>query len=401
MYAMKHQKFLTLAACLLMLLALAGCGGGGGGDNPPAGPAKWTVLVYMNAANSLDSYAENDINEMEQVGSTDQLNIIVQVKRRNVNFQNTRRMLIAKDGQPNAVTSPVIQDLGLGVDMGAWQTLKSFVEWGIATYPSEHVAVVIWNHGDGWRSLTAVNPITKAISEDDLTGNHIEIWQLPQALRPLDTSPVLDVLAYDACYMQMAEVAQEVRLCTQYICGSEEFFPGEGYPYELMLTPLHDTPTISARMFASSLVDNIYAGLSYNGSITQSALDASTITALTAKIDAFAGALMSSSITKDEANVVRTQAQSYVIPENKDLIDYAKRMAALRPDDANLQAAYVQLTAAVASAVVNEKHTNDAVKDSHGVAIYLPSRLDFDTKYLNTAFSRATRWDEWIQSQGQ
>ncbi len=401
MYAMKHQKFLTLAACLLMSLALAGCGGGGGGATTPTGPAKWTVLVYMNAANSLDSYADADINEMEQVGSTDQLNVIVQVKRRIVNLQNTRRLLIGKDSQPSTVTSPVIQDLGLGVDMGDWQTLKNFVQWGIATYPSEHVAVIIWNHGDGWRSLTAASPVTKSISEDDLTGNHIEVWQLPQALRPLDTSPVLDVLAYDACYMQMAEVAQEVRLCTQYICGSEEFFPGEGYPYELMLAPLHDTPTIGAKAFAATLVNQIFAGLSYNGSITQSALDASTITTLTAKIDAFAGALMSSSITKDEANVVRTQAQAYVIPENKDIIDYAKRMAALRPSDANLQSAYTQLTAAMASTVINEKHTNDAVKDSHGVAIYLPSRLDFNNKYLSTAFSRATRWDEWIQSQGQ
>lgn len=400
MYAMKHHNSIALAAMLLLSVILSGCGGGGG-DNPPVGPAKWTVLVYMNAANSLDSYADDDMNEMEQVGSTDQLNIIVQVKRRNVNFRNTRRIMIRKDDQTTTVTSPVVQDLGLNVDMGDWQTLKSFVEWGIATYPSDHVAVIIWNHGDGWRSLTAVNPVTKAISEDDLTGNHIEIWQLPQALRPLDTSPVLDVLAFDACYMQMAEVAQEIKLCTKYVCASEEFFPGEGYPYEYMLAPLRDTPSIGAKDFAIALVNGIFGGLSYNGSITQSAIDASAIPNLAAKADLFAQAMMDSSITKDEANVVRTQAQAYVIPENKDLLDYAKRMAALRPTDVNLQNAYTQLANAITTAVISEKHTADSVKDSHGVAIYVPSRLDFNSKYLNTAFSRATRWDEWLQTQGQ
>lgn len=400
MYAMKHHNFYALAALLLLSIVLTGCGGGGG-DTPPVGPAKWTVLVYMNAANSLDGDAEPDINEMEQVGSTDQLNIIVQVKRRAVNLQNTRRIMVQKDGQLNTVTSPVVQDLGLNIDMGDYQTLKAFVEWGIKTYPSERVAVIIWNHGDGWRSSTGVNPVTKAISEDDLTGNHIEIWQLPQALRPLDTSPVLDVLAFDACYMQMAEVAQEVKLCTQYMCGSEEFFPGEGYPYELMLAPLHDTPTISAREFAVSLVNNIFTGLSANGSITQSALDASALPNMVSKIDTFAQALIDSSITKDEANLVRTQAQSYVIPENKDLLNYALRMSALRPTDTNLQTAYTQLASAITSTVINEKHTNDTVKDSRGVAIYVPSRLDFNSKYLSTAFSRVTRWDEWLQSQGR
>ena len=400
MLAMKHHQFFTVIVLALLSIALTGCGGGGGGSKSSS-KAKWTVLVYMNAANSLDSYAEPDINEMEQVGSSDNLNIIVQVKRRNTNYRNTRRMLITKDDQPNVVTSTVAEDLGLNVDMGSYDTLKSFIQWGAEKYPSDHIAVIIWNHGDGWRSKNTTNPITKAISEDDLTGNHIEVWQLPQALRPLDSSPVLDVVAFDACYMQMAEVAQEIRFCTKYICGSEEYFPGEGYPYNLMLAPLRNTPSISAKDFAVSLVNNIFSGLSVDGNITQSALDASRITELTAAVNTFGQALIDSTITKDEANVVRTQTQAYVIADNKDLYDYAERMAALRPTDTNLQSAYTNLISVLKSTVVNEKHTSDSVINSHGIAIYVPSRLDFDSNYLNTAFSRATCWDEWLQAQGQ
>jgi len=44
-------------------------------------PKEWTILVYMNGDNSLEAEAVNDLNEMEQLGSGERVNIVVQVDR--------------------------------------------------------------------------------------------------------------------------------------------------------------------------------------------------------------------------------------------------------------------------------------------------------------------------------
>ena len=61
-------------------------------------PAKeWTVLCYLAGDNNLDGAAVEDINEMEVVGSTDQMNMVAQVDRaadynlNNDNWRSTRR----------------------------------------------------------------------------------------------------------------------------------------------------------------------------------------------------------------------------------------------------------------------------------------------------------------------
>ena len=38
----------------------------------------WTVLVYINGYNNLDSFGKKDINEMEKVGSSEDLKVVVQ-----------------------------------------------------------------------------------------------------------------------------------------------------------------------------------------------------------------------------------------------------------------------------------------------------------------------------------
>lgn len=48
---------------------------------PPPNAAEWTVLVYLDGDNNLESDAIDDFEEMARVGSTDQVHIIVQMDR--------------------------------------------------------------------------------------------------------------------------------------------------------------------------------------------------------------------------------------------------------------------------------------------------------------------------------
>ena len=43
-----------------------------------AAEKEWTYLVFMNGNNNLDSYGAMDINELESIGSTDKINVVVQ-----------------------------------------------------------------------------------------------------------------------------------------------------------------------------------------------------------------------------------------------------------------------------------------------------------------------------------
>ena len=43
--------------------------------------AEWTVMIYLDADNNLESAGIDDISEMEMVGSSDDVNIVVQVDR--------------------------------------------------------------------------------------------------------------------------------------------------------------------------------------------------------------------------------------------------------------------------------------------------------------------------------
>ena len=79
----------------------------------------WNFLVFLNGINSLDSYGQLNINQMEQIGSNDKMNIIVQWG--SLARPGVQRLLIKKDHDSSEVTSPVVQEMG-AVDMGDWRS---------------------------------------------------------------------------------------------------------------------------------------------------------------------------------------------------------------------------------------------------------------------------------------
>jgi hypothetical protein len=115
---MFHKKtlygvFYALLALILAVLPLvSGCGGGGGGGSPapPAPPpstAQWTYMVYMGADNNLSYSGLKDLNEMESVGSTGDMQIVLQAEFSSRYTPgvptNTLRFLVQKDNNPDNV----------------------------------------------------------------------------------------------------------------------------------------------------------------------------------------------------------------------------------------------------------------------------------------------------------
>ncbi|MCX7925388.1 MAG: clostripain-related cysteine peptidase [Fimbriimonadales bacterium] len=402
--------------CLLGLLTLAillplvsGCGGGRASVPPGGrGSLKWTVMVFMNAANDLDDYSELNINQMEQIQTNPNVRVVVQWKRAARfapagSWTGTRRYLIQYDTDAQRINARLLQDLGEGVDMGNANTLREFIQWARASYPADRYALVIWNHGSGWRSRAALHG--RAVSFDDELGTSIKIWELPTAVRPTSADPVMDVLLFDASLMQMLEVAYECRNIARYIVGSEESPPGEGYPYHEILKPLMDNSDIAPVQWVSAIpnifVNWYHANFPSYRNITQSAVDASRLDAVANALDGLAGSLLEKrTLYAVSLARARQDAQNYsTYPEYRDLWRAAELIKQYT-GDAELSQRVNALHIAMQQAIVaNNRDTRagSRVFHSYGLSIYYPDSGSYLGRYSNTALARATRWDEWLQ----
>ena len=108
---------------------------------PAAVEREWLVLVFINGVNDLGilGFADKDINEMEQAGSTDKMAVLVEYgilgiddpAARNLRFQRgSKTIYITRDADVSKITSPVIYTSN-DADMGSAANLVRFVKRGM------------------------------------------------------------------------------------------------------------------------------------------------------------------------------------------------------------------------------------------------------------------------------
>mgnify|MGYP001572267149 CR=1 FL=1 len=117
--------------------------------------ADWTVMVYINAKNNLESYGLFNVNQMEMVGSTSKVKVAVELGRLGTyssadgGWRGQRRYIIEKDNDTDHISSPALQDIAQA-DMGDWRHLVDFVAWAKKAAPAKRYMLIVWNHGSGW-----------------------------------------------------------------------------------------------------------------------------------------------------------------------------------------------------------------------------------------------------------
>jgi hypothetical protein len=369
---------------------------------PVAVTRRWTVLIFMNGNNDLEPNGVDNLNQLESAPDSAAVTTVVQFARSpefdasNGNWTGARRIEVHHDADPTTLTSPTVEDLG-DADMGQAATLRAFLAWGAARYPSERRLLVIWNHGSGWKSRLPAGAITRGISFDDVHHSFIRTQELPAAL----AGTTLDVVAFDASLMQMLEVAYEIRTTAPYIVGSEESPPAPGYPYDRIQRALVSSPTMPPREAAILFARETLVAYGPTSNITQSVLDTGKLDALAGALDGLAGALLPHAVPDAVAlATVRDATEHYAQLEYKDLADYAAQVKAALPDTTGAADAVI---AAVGQAVIAEVH-GAAHARSRGVSIYVPSPDAYSTfaaGYATLALSQRTRWPDFLASQAR
>lgn len=364
----------------------------------------WTFLIFMNGNNNLDSYGAFNINQMETVGSTDKINIVVQWA--SMSASSVKRVFIKKDNDINKVTSPVVQDVG-NVDMGDYKSLVDFVRWGVAHYPANHYFIDVWDHGGGWHLKTALSAEMRAkdISWDDKSNHYIKTEELAEAMR--ESAQIIghnvDVYGSDACLMGMAEVADQMSGVVDTYIGSEETEPLKGWPYDVLLSKwnalAHATGSDIAKILVKEYVKAYSGGEFGSDNGTMSAFDMSQLAQFDGAMKNFATAVRKLDPSAQSKLLAATQnAQRYTDSDYADLLDTLVNISSAGVEGLG-QSTIQELQEATKQLVIASAATESLAK-SQGLSIWLPTDnytyASYSDRYNAMHFQADTGWGDTL-----
>lgn len=366
---------------------------------------EWTFLLFLNGHNNLDSFGEYNINQMEEVGSTDQLNMVVQWA--SLENGQTRRLLVQKDNDKNTVTSPAVESLA-PVDMGDYKQLIEFIRWGVQNYPAKKYMIAVWNHGNGWYRLNQ-GQTPRDISYDDLTGNQITTEQLGLAMA--EAAKIIghkvDIYGSDACLMAMGEVAAEMKNSVSYMVASQEVEPGYGWPYSTWMRKWAANKTATAAEVSVYLTTeylNAYNGGIYGKrDVTFSAMDISKLDGLLQSVNKLNSSLVN--LNAAEMKAVKSAAHSvqyFTYDDYRDLGQFSAKLA-----NANVSinsSVFAEVKNSIEQVVVANGGTG-TYKNVSGISVWLPvSVADLNShqnRYSKLSFNQSTQWLNFLQRLNQ
>lgn len=398
--------------------------------------AQWTWFVYMAGDNNLEGAGKADLREMKQIGSTAQVNVIVQF---DTEQNRTTRYRVGK----NKLTA--LQEMP-GVDCGDPKVLSDFLKWGIQKYPAQRYLVDVWNHGGGWENLpsdydydairaarphrasklmrvkrslfrTTVKKIhrrtveARAIAIDCGSHDYLDNQELRNAIfKALPKGKKMDVLGCDACLMNMLEICYEMRDTANFMVGSEETEPGAGWPYAAILKTLTGNPTMGPADLAKTIVGQYgkwyqqHGDPVNDGTATQSALDLSRLQPVVDAVNELADALIKDlNSVAGAVSLARDKAQKFYLPEYVDLGDFAGQLLKRLPQNARVSGAAAKTLNALKPStgggfVIQNATWGSGVKRASGVSIYFPHQEDYAPDYADLAFSKDGRWRKFLEA---
>ncbi|MFA5478791.1 MAG: clostripain-related cysteine peptidase [Candidatus Muiribacteriota bacterium] len=371
--------------------------------------SEWTIMVFLNADNDLERFGIKDFLDMEKIGSTKDVNIIVQFDRANGydttngNWTDTRIFKVEKSSNNNLITTKPLKVLG-EIDMGDWREAVKFFNYSVDNFPARRYMFVYWNHGDGWMKEAKEEIAVKGISHDEQSGNHIDSVGMKKAAESMyrKLGRKVDIIAFDACLMGMIEVAAQHADYVQYMVASQDVEPGDGWPYDYVLKAITENPRMSTVNFGKKIVDEYMryyenqSGFWGPQAVTQAFYELSKTSQVVQAVDRFARHIYQN-MDKEFRNIEHgiNYAQKYEAPFYKDLHHFVDRVGAMSIDS-DLKRKAEDVKKAVNNMVVHSRWQGSKVRNSNGLAVYVPKSYEYKNHYIYTDFAKNTVWDEML-----
>ena len=221
------MKFKLITLSIILCLGFTSCSE----NETPEPRTTRTILVYMMANNSLNSFASKNIESMIEGATSKNLNggnlivyyapagsppELLRIKEEN----GVVKKIHLKDYEKQNSADPDV--------------MRSVIGEVVSQYPADSYGLVLWSHGTAWLPSDYQNKL-KAFGQDG--NNWMEIDDLAKGL-PDD---LFDFILFDACYMASVECTYELRNKAEYILASPTETMADGWPYEEMMPQLFAT----------------------------------------------------------------------------------------------------------------------------------------------------------------
>lgn len=416
-------------------------------DVTPSPKTSWLIMVYSDADDDvLEADMFIDINEMELIGSTDQVTMIAQIDRHedflDSDWYNTRRYRITQDNDLETINSELLADLG-EQNMADKQTLVDFVTWSIQNYPAQRYALILSDHGmgwiGGWSDPSPDNPGPDGL-EVTSGGDLLLLNEIDEALSTIRQQTgveKLDIIGFDACLMGQLEVAAAMAPHADVMIASQEVEPAMGWAYTAFLRDLTDNPSMDAPTLARQIVtsyidqdiritdndartqliqenwdspdkvtkDDVIKA--FSDDVTLSAYDLTTLPSFMQSFDSFIVALTNTS-QRDVIKAARSAQSFENIFDDKqspyiDLRNFANILADSNPNNTAISDASSSLNTAIDELIIENKY-GPSRPGASGVAIHFPNSSIYESSIagatvynqINYRFTEEQRWDDFL-----
>jgi len=358
--------------------------------------APYTILVYMVGSDleSNGGAATDDLIEMAAVGSTKNINILVETGGAKqwslpmISNKVNQRWLVEKDN-----LKLVNNKLG-NRSMGKQSTLQDFLIWGVKNYPAKKYVVILWDHGSGAQGF--------GYDENNLGDPSLSLKEINGALKvaKATSKQKFEMVGFDACLMANIETATALQDYASYMVASEELEPGHGWDYTSALQALNKKPTATGAEFGKAIADGYKKQATEAGTdnqITLSVVNLAKVKAVNTALDKFIK--KASKDIKDperitSVSLARSKAEDYGdagahggSTDMADIYDIANNLKSTYPTEAS------QLMKSI-KACITYKITSDAKPNANGLSIYFPCKDKDNFKanlkaYANTGYTKS------------
>lgn len=213
------KRSLLLFSLLIVAFGIAACSKKDTSSN--------TVLVYIcgSTLEHYNGYASRNIEEMLNAKINPNTTVIIEVGgskswlNKNISAEHIERYTI-KNNQL------VLLERLEQANMGSYETLKSFIDFGATYAPYDKISLIFWDHGGG--------TVDGVCADSNYSYDALTYSELARAFKEAKVER-FEFIGMDACLMATYSFAELFSNYANYYIASEELISGTGWDYKTLL----------------------------------------------------------------------------------------------------------------------------------------------------------------------
>ncbi|MBT3465428.1 hypothetical protein HN451_10635, partial [archaeon] len=349
---------------------------------------EWTILIYMVGDSNLEKFAIKDINEIEKVIKSDEIEVYVFLDRdekhdkTNDDWTGAKLYKLNWDKNPSIINSKIIKYYS-EVDSSDSSIILDTINISFKN-PSKKNGLIFWGHGNGWKGYGFDNSHNKSSTSMN------NFTDLSNSIKKLNI-PKFDFVFFFSCLMGQLEVQSNFIGISKYFVGSEDLMYISNSFYSLVFQELSNNPSVSAIEIIKIIADKYYERIplrTIQKEITISIID---LDKLNESLTSFNNLM--SVLYKNEFhyNVLKSRLYThefFLSRENSNYIDLIDFLNILSFDNAfkNIKEDILNVKKSFFESILFSK-SGSSQNRANGISIFMPKNIDnFDQNYTKIPF---------------